>query len=373
MPSDVVKVTVVPFCGGVPLDSSTCAISAVVPLMGSVVALAVSVIVEPVGASSGTFWQATIANDGRTIRRQRRCRRPRADVGRNRDIMNSLTILIPMQLRGQARAENAGENGYAMAVLLIGLSVMAILMTIAMPVWKHDAQREKEAELVFRGEQYGRALSLFQRKHGPGTTPPTVDALLENHVLRKKYKDPITNDDFDVVLQGQNTQGSLSSTPQRGGAPTAPGGSPGAGQRGGAPGGGSPSSGPVGGIFGFASKSKAESIRIYKGRSHYNEWLFTAPAAAQAPGTGGAPGGVPGTGGPGGRGGPGQGPGGISGVGGPGGRGPGGPGGPGGRGITFGPNGQVIGPNGQPVIDPRTGQPIVLPPGARGGGRGPGR
>ena len=55
-----------------------------------------------------------------------------------------------------------------MAVLLMGLSVMAILMTIAMPVWKHDAQREKETELVFRGEQYGRALTLFQRKRGPG-------------------------------------------------------------------------------------------------------------------------------------------------------------------------------------------------------------
>jgi type II secretory pathway pseudopilin PulG len=283
-----------------------------------------------------------------------------------------------MQLRGQAGPENApgrDDLGYAMAVLLIGLSVMAILMTIAMPVWKHDAQREKEAELVFRGEQYGRALSLFQRKHGPGTTPTRVDALLEDHVLRKKFKDPITNDDFDVLLQGQNAAGSTPTpvlTSQRGGTTsTAPQGSSTA-QRGSGPGGASPSSsGPVGGIFGFASKSKAESIRLYKGHSHYNEWLFTAPQFAQAPGAGGAPGGVPGTGGPGGRGGPGQGPGGIPGTGGPGGRGVG----PGGRGnITVLPNGQIIDPRtGQPLVDPRTGQPLTLPPGARGGGRGPGR
>ena len=338
--------------------------SVVVPLIGSVVALAVSVINDPDGASSGTFWQATSANEGTTIRRHARRTRPRAVSGNSRGIMNSLTILIPMQLRGQARpgTVSAGaDNGYAMAVLLIGLSVMAILMTIAMPVWKHDAQREKEAELVFRGEQYGRALAMFQRKHGPGTTPPTVQALLDDHILRKKYKDPITNDDFDVLLQGQNTPGSTSTTALtsgRGGTTsTAPQGSSTA-QRGAGP--GASTNGPVGGIFAVASKSKEESIRIYKGHSHYNEWLFTAAQLAQAPGAG-APGGVPG--GPGGRGGPGQqGPGGIPGT-----------GGPGGRGITIGPNGQVIGPNGQPVIDPRTGQPVTLPPGARGGAAPGGR
>ena len=39
---------------------------------------------------------------------------------------------------------------------------MAILMTAAMPVWKHMAQREKEEELVFRGEQYAHAIGLFK-------------------------------------------------------------------------------------------------------------------------------------------------------------------------------------------------------------------
>src|SRR5205085_89492 len=79
----------------------------------------------------------------------------------------------PMNLRGQ--------QGYAMAVLLVSLSVMAILLTIAMPVWKHMAQREKETELVFRGQQYVHAIGLYQRKHGPGVLPPNVDALLNDH------------------------------------------------------------------------------------------------------------------------------------------------------------------------------------------------
>ena len=91
------------------------------------------------------------------------------------------------------------DNGYAMVVLIVGLSVMAVLMTAAMPVWKQMAQREKEAELVFRGEQYARAIGLFQRKNGPGTLPPSFDLLVEQKFLRKKFKDPITNDEFVPV------------------------------------------------------------------------------------------------------------------------------------------------------------------------------
>src|SRR5947208_16067096 len=108
-----------------------------------------------------------------------------------------------------------GQQGYAMAVLLVSLSVMAILLTIAMPVWKHMAQREKETELVFRGQQYVHAIGLFQRKHGPGVLPPNVDVLFNEHYLRKKFKDPITNGDFQVLIQGA----------VGGGTPSAPAGS----------------------------------------------------------------------------------------------------------------------------------------------------
>jgi len=245
-----------------------------------------------------------------------------------------------------------------MAVLLVTLSIMAVMMTVLMPAWKHLGQREKEAELVFRGEQYARALMLFSRKHGPGTTPPSVDLLVQERELRKKFKDPITNEDFQVVLMGQGGSTAPGGTP-RGGSPTpspARGNSTGA-QRGGSPVAGAPlgqqgGTGGVGGIWGFASKSKDESIRIYKGRTHYNEWVFNAPQQAQAPGGGGS---VPGIGG--GRGGS-PGPTGFPGIGGTGRGGPGrgGPGGPGGRGP---------GPGGAPF-------PFPTPP-ASPRGRGPGR
>jgi hypothetical protein len=60
VPSDVVKFTAVPLCGGVPPDSSTCATIVAVPLTGSALIAVVRVIVEPVGAVSGTFSQPTM-------------------------------------------------------------------------------------------------------------------------------------------------------------------------------------------------------------------------------------------------------------------------------------------------------------------------
>src|SRR5215207_8474665 len=176
------------------------------------------------------------------------------------------------------------DSGYAMVVLIVGLSVMAVLMSAAMPVWKQIAKREKEAELVFRGEQYARAIGLFQRKNGPGTLPPSFEVLVEQKFLRKKFKDPITNDEFVPVALVAGAPAAGQITPPEG---TPPAGSPPAGvgratRQGGAgapppsAGGraGTPGAATVAGISGVTSKSKETSIRLYKGRGHYNEWLF---------------------------------------------------------------------------------------------------
>ena len=40
------------------------------------------------------------------------------------------------------------ERGYAMAALLVGLSIMAVLMSVAMPVWSQFTRREREEELI---------------------------------------------------------------------------------------------------------------------------------------------------------------------------------------------------------------------------------
>src|SRR2546423_4640541 len=250
-----------------------------VPLIGSTDVAEVSVIEEPDGASSGTRLHDVSI-------RKRAAGASTSVARRLRDNMKALTIIVPMHLAGQGET----ERGYAMAALIVSMAVMAILMTAAMPVWKHMAQREKEEELVFRGEQYAHAIGMFQRRTA-NAYPPNLDVLVQQKFLRKKYKDPITNDDFVPLAQTAQNPARGNQPGQQGAAPQQGRGQQAAPARGGtaAPG---PGTAAACGNIGVTSKSADESIRLYKGRSHYNEWAFIYTPPAQAPGAA-APGSVP--------------------------------------------------------------------------------
>ena len=195
-----------------------------------------------------------------------------------------------------------------MAALIVAMGIMALMMTVVMPVWKQAARREKEEELVFRGMQYVHAIGLYQRKFA-NAYPPNLDLLVDQKFLRKKFKDPMTKDgEFQLIYANQvaSAQPSVGGTVPTQGQPQQrpPTTIAGSGT----------TAGAQGGIIGVASKSTETSIRIYSGRSAYNEWVFVAqqasgrigaPNASQTP-TGGVnlPSGAPGTiGGRGGRGG----------------------------------------------------------------------
>lgn len=239
----------------------------------------------------------------------------------------------------------AGQRGYAMAALLMSVGVMAIVMSALLPVWRQQAQREKEAELAFRGEQYARAIYLYSTKNG-GQFPPSIDTLVQGRYLRKKFKDPMSEDgEFQPLAAGANQPGNPQGGPPRGGNPS--GGVGPAGGRGGQPpsgGGGTPGGlQGGGGILRVVSKSREPSIRIYYGATHYHEWQFMYNRQGRGgPGRVGGPGDGSRQGGPGGRGEPGVRPGGMP-LGGGVGPGRGGPG----RGGGMGPGrGSVMIPAG---------------------------
>jgi type II secretory pathway pseudopilin PulG len=272
-----------------------------------------------------------------------------------------------MQLEGQAR----GPDGYAMAGLLVALTVMAIMMSVALPTWRQAAQREREEELIFRGKQYARAIELYQRRYA-NAFPQNFDVLVEQRFLRKKYKDPMIEDgEFQLLYQIDMQQGAGR---QGGGAS----GRAGTGGRassalassfasGGV--GGQTSSGPRGGVIGVVSKSDAKSIRLYNGRNYYNEWQFVyVPITVGAGGVSGA--GIPGGMQRGGRGS-------QMDLGGFGGRGAGrGRGGQGGRGFPGGRGGEDFPPPDMGRGGPQRGPGGGFQPGGgtlgppRGGGRG---
>lgn len=193
------------------------------------------------------------------------------------------------------------DRGYAMAALLVAMSVIAIVLSTALPVFSTMAKRERETELVFRGQQYARAVMLFQRKYG-NALPPNLDVLLNERFLRKQFKDPVTNEDFQLIGPG---------SPELALAATAAPVQAGRGGRNGGPpivqpqqqqpqmSGRGVQSNPVtagqapGGVLGVVSKSKATSLRIYNNHDKYNEWVFVAtqmsvqaggPTGEQAPG-----------------------------------------------------------------------------------------
>ena len=87
-----------------------------------------------------------------------------------------------------------------MAALLVAIAVMGVMLSVALPTWSHMIRREKEEELIFRGNQYARAINLYGRRT---TSPvvPSIDMLIEQRLLRKKYKDPLSpNKDGEFQL-----------------------------------------------------------------------------------------------------------------------------------------------------------------------------
>jgi type II secretory pathway pseudopilin PulG len=134
-----------------------------------------------------------------------------------------------------------------MVALLVSIAVAAVWMGSLLPSWRQQAIREREAELAFRGESYARAIYLYRQK--TGNLPPTVDILVQQHYLRKKYLDPITGKDF-LVVGGVGLQSGGAAPPQQQGGyrPT--------------------------GIIGVRSTSTDTSIRIYNNQQTYSQWPF---------------------------------------------------------------------------------------------------
>jgi type II secretory pathway pseudopilin PulG len=178
-----------------------------------------------------------------------------------------------------------------LVALIVGLTVMSILMAAILPMASAEAQRDKEAELIFRGLQYAEGIRNFKKRYG--RYPTTLKEMYETHprTLRKLWKDPMTNSNnwglitavagapvIGVKPGSAPTGGPMQPTPAptvAPGAPPPPGAGLGAFNPGGAPGTGGPGGAPPGPISGVYSLSTKKGYRLFQGRENYNEWRFT--------------------------------------------------------------------------------------------------
>src|ERR1039457_4761394 len=158
-----------------------------------------------------------------------------------------------------------GNRGYTLVALMVGLTVMSILIAAVLPMASAESQRDKEAELIFRGFQYAEGIRTFRKRYG--RYPNTLKEMFEMRprTLRKLWKDPMTNSDKWGLI---TLAGAPLTTPGGGMAPT-PAPTP-------TPGGlGNPGTAPPGPIMGVYSTSKKKGYRLFSGRENYNEWQFT--------------------------------------------------------------------------------------------------
>jgi len=153
------------------------------------------------------------------------------------------------------------HGGFTYLTILFVIAIMGVGLALAGEVWHTAAMREREAALLWTGEQYRRAIERYYLG-GPRQYPRELADLLRDarkagvqRYLRRLYPDPITNsDDWGIVKA------------------------------------------PDGGVMGVYSRSESEPIKeagfrpaqaAFEGAKKYSDWKFTfvPPAAAQPTGS----------------------------------------------------------------------------------------
>ncbi len=143
------------------------------------------------------------------------------------------------------------KNGAALMSVLIAVTILGLLSGIAGTTWKTIMQRAKEQELLWRGDQYRRAIESYYLTSRAGTRavfPSDLKNLTKDprsvatvRHLRKLYPDPMTGQDWVLIKD------------------------------------------PVGRIQGVKSSSDLEPFKKdnfseenknFSGKTHYSEWQF---------------------------------------------------------------------------------------------------
>lgn len=83
-----------------------------------------------------------------------------------------------MKLHRRNKSKDAGERGYLLVGLLATMTISLIVMASAMPQLQFESQREREEEMLWRGQQIANALLLFQST-SPQRFPNTLEELVE--------------------------------------------------------------------------------------------------------------------------------------------------------------------------------------------------
>jgi type II secretory pathway pseudopilin PulG len=152
-----------------------------------------------------------------------------------------------------------GNRGFAYLALLVAIIIIGISLGAATRYWSNVSLREKEKELLFRGDQYRSAIERYVKANS--AFPQNIDDLLQDpktatkRYLRQKYKDPISGEDFMEIRD--------------------------------------PSTNRINGVYSTSEKEPLKKAnfpgqdRDFEGKTKYSEWQFVYVAKTADLGVGG--------------------------------------------------------------------------------------
>ncbi|HLZ14040.1 MAG TPA: hypothetical protein VKP58_15770 [Candidatus Acidoferrum sp.] len=119
-----------------------------------------------------------------------------------------------------AKRARKNERGYALLLVAFASTLLLLAAMTAAPNILIDGKREKEKEMIWRGNQYVRGIKLYYRKNGK--FPTSLEDLTKPQAanirfMRQQYKDPMNPEDgsWRLIYVGPSGQliGSLKPQP----------------------------------------------------------------------------------------------------------------------------------------------------------------
>ena len=201
-----------------------------------------------------------------------------------------------------ARGKLRSEGGYTLVALLLVMSLVALYALAAAENVKQQAQREREKEAIFRGQQVADAIRSYYQYRGGGRTgvnglPTSIDQLLEGipkgtkklQILRSEAAHDPLSKSGEWKLVGPTSQDMVqfitALTTYSGGVPPQPR-MPGipvvqvtnildTNSTDTAPGGEDDSANNSEPFIGVVSRSRRNSVITFYGIDRHDQWIFT--------------------------------------------------------------------------------------------------
>jgi type II secretory pathway pseudopilin PulG len=102
-----------------------------------------------------------------------------------------------------SRFTRPDETGFTLVGVVVAMAIIVILVAAIGPSIALILERDREAELIFRGKQYARAILAFQKRYGRLPNDLKEMSTLKPRTIRQLWKDPMCNcDDWETIIVG---------------------------------------------------------------------------------------------------------------------------------------------------------------------------